>query len=421
MLRQTVLVFATTIAITSGLVACSKDKKDTASAAASAASSAAASSAANTASDKTSAGDKKDAKPPVKLVIAPEDVMTVQSNALASGPVVTGSIQPERKADLRAEVSAVVLQVLKENGDIVKHGDILVKLDETSIRDNLASAEDNARNAASALDQADRALQRLKTLRASGMTSMQAMDDAEVRRNSAQSELSASKARAVVARQQLQRTVVRAPFDGVVSERKVSAGDTASIGKELVKVIDPTSMRFAGRVSADKIAMVKTGQAVSFRINGYGGQEFRGKVSRVDPAANDVTRQVEVLVTFADTNQPRVSGLYAEGNIEAATVSALMLPEAAVVKSGDKSYAWKIAGKTLSKVDLQIGKRDQRTGNYEVRSGLSAGDIIMRNPSSNFKDGQSIEMAVAKVAIAAATSSATGNANATSNATSEGN
>lgn len=424
MLRQTVLVFATTIAIASGLVACSKDKKDTASADASAASSAAASaasSAANTASDKTSAGDKKDAKPPVKLVIAPEDVMTVQSNALASGPVVTGSIQPERKADLRAEVSAVVLQVLKENGDVVKHGDILVKLDETSIRDNLASAEDNARNAASALDQADRSLQRLKTLRASGMTSMQAMDDAEVRRNSAQSELSASKARAVVARQQLQRTVVRAPFDGVVSERKVSAGDTASIGKELVKVIDPTSMRFAGRVSADKIAMVKTGQAVSFRINGYGGQEFRGKVSRVDPAANDVTRQVEVLVTFADTNQPRVSGLYAEGNIEAATVSALMLPEAAVVKSGDKSYAWKIAGKTLSKVDLQIGKRDQRTGNYEVRSGLSAGDIIMRNPSSNFKDGQSIEMAVAKVAIAAATSSATGHANATSNATSEGN
>ncbi len=421
MLRQTVLVFATTIAIASGLVACSKDKKDTASADASASSSATASSASSSASDKTSAGDKKDAKPPVKLVIAPEDVMTVQSNALASGPVVTGSIQPERKADLRAEVSAVVLQVLKENGDVVKHGDILVKLDEISIRDNLASAEDNARNAASALDQADRALQRLKTLRASGMTSMQAMDDAEVRRNSAQSELSASKARAVVARQQLQRTVVRAPFDGVVSERKVSAGDTASIGKELVKVIDPTSMRFAGRVSADKIAMVKTGQAVSFRINGYGGQEFRGKVSRVDPAANDVTRQVEVLVTFADTNQPRVSGLYAEGNIEAATVSALMLPEAAVVKSGDKSYAWKIAGKTLSKVDLQIGKRDQRTGNYEVRSGLSAGDIIMRNPSSNFKDGQSIEMAVAKVAIAAATSSATGNANATSNATSEGN
>ncbi|WP_162061633.1 efflux RND transporter periplasmic adaptor subunit [Undibacterium sp. KW1] len=395
MLRKTLLV----LAIASALAACSKDK---AAEKADASSSASSSASASAVAGKGGANDKKD-KAPVKLVIAPEDVMTVQSNAMASGPVVTGSIQPERKADLRAEVSAVVLQVLKENGDVVKRGDILVKLDETSIRDNLNSAEDAARNAALALDQSDRALQRLKTLRASGMTSLQALDDAEVRRNSAQSELSAAKARAVTARQQLQRTVVRAPFDGVVSERKVSAGDTAAIGKELVKVIDPTSMRFAGRVSTDKIAMVKVGQPVGFRINGYAGQEFRGKVTRVDPAANDVTRQVEVLVAFADSKQPSVSGLYAEGNIEAATVSALMLPEAAVVKSGDKAYAWKVAGKTLSKVDLQIGKRDQRTGNYEVRSGLAAGDVVMRSPSSSFKDGQNIELAAAKVAVADAT------------------
>ncbi|MDE2430057.1 MAG: efflux RND transporter periplasmic adaptor subunit [Burkholderiales bacterium] len=394
MLRKTLLV----LAIASALAACSKNKEtDKASSTASASASA----------EKMGANDKKD-KTPVKLVIAPEDIMTLQTNAMASGPVVTGSIQPERKADLRAEVPAVVTQVLKENGDVVKRGDVLVKLDETAIRDNLNSAEDNARNAALALDQANRALQRLKTLRSAGMTSMQALDDAEVRRNSAQSELSASRARAVVARQQMQRTVVRAPFDGVISERKVSAGDTASVGKELVKVIDPTSMRFAGRVSADKIAMVKVGQPVSFRINGYTGQDFHGKVTRVDPAANDVTRQVEVLVAFDDSKQPRVAGLYAEGHIEAATVSALMLPEASLVKVGDKSYAWKIKGKTLSKVDLQIGKRDQRTGNYEIRSGLVAGDLIMRSPSSSFKDGQAIEMASSKVATIADASPAQG-------------
>jgi RND family efflux transporter MFP subunit len=183
----------------------------------------------------------------------------------------------------------------------------------------------------------------------------------------------------------------------------VSAGDTASAGKELLKVIDPTSMRFEGRVSADKISQVKIGQLVNFKINGYTGQEFHGKVRRVDPAANDVTRQVEVLVGFTDANQPRVSGLYAEGAIETDTVSALMLPEASLVKAGDKSYVWRIKGTNLTRVDLQIGKRDQRTGNYEVRSGLVAGDIIMRNPSSSFKDGQVIEMAAAKQIIADAT------------------
>src|SRR5258706_16415458 len=96
----------------------------------------------------------------------------------------------------------------------------------------------------------------------------------------------------------MERTHVRAPFDGVVSERKVSSGDTASPGKELLKVIDPSSMRFEGLVSADHIGSVKAGQPVAFRVNGYGEQDFPGKVRRVNPAANPTTRQVEVLVDF---------------------------------------------------------------------------------------------------------------------------
>ena len=75
--------------------------------------------------------------PAVTLQIAPEDVLAVGLQAHASGPVVTGSIQPERRADLRAEVSAVVLQVLKENGEPVHKGDLLVRLDDTAIRDSL--------------------------------------------------------------------------------------------------------------------------------------------------------------------------------------------------------------------------------------------------------------------------------------------
>jgi membrane fusion protein (multidrug efflux system) len=376
MLRKTMLV----LAVASALVACSKDAKDPA----------------------KGGKDAKDTKV-VQLQIAPEDLLTVQSNALASGPVITGSIQPERKADLRAEVSAVVLQVLKENGEPVKRGDVLVRLDETAIRDSLGSTEASARAAGQALEQAERQLERLKTLRASGMTSAQALDDAEVRRNSAQSEVAASRTRAALARQQLQRTLVRAPFDGVVSERKVSAGDTAAIGKELLKVIDPTSMRFEGRVSSDRIAAVKIGQPVSFRINGYGEQEFQGVVKRIDPAANAVTRQVEVLVGFANGNQPRVSGLYGEGRIDAATKAALMLPEGALVKAGDKAYTWRLKDNTLSKVDLMLGQRDARTGNYEVQRGLASGDTVMRTPSSSFKDGQKVERAAAKVASATAT------------------
>jgi len=221
-----------------------------------------------------------------------------------------------------------------------------------------------------------------------------------VRRNSAQSEVSAARARLATARQQVGRTVVRAPFDGIVSERKVSNGDTASIGKELLKVIDPTSMRFEGQVSADKIASVKVGQPVLFRVNGYGEQQFSGTVRRIDPSANDVTRQVEVLVGFAGGNQPRVAGLYAEGRIDAEVADALTLPESAMVRNGDKTYAWKVKGNALVKADLGVGARDPRTGNFEIRNGLAAGDTVLRHPGSNLKDGQKVEMAAAKVASA---------------------
>jgi RND family efflux transporter MFP subunit len=337
------------------------------------------------------AGKNAQAERPV--IIAPEDLITVQNDSLASGPVVTGSIQPERRADLRAEVAAVVLQVLKENGDVVRRGDLLVRLDDTAIRDSLMSAEEAARASSQAFDQAQRQYERLKTLRASGMASAQQLEDAEIRRNSAQSDNVAAKARAVQARQQLQRTEVRAPFDGIVSERKVSAGDTAQVGKELVKVIDPTSMRFEGFVSADKVGSVQVGQTVRFRANGYAGQEFAGKVKRVDPAANPTTRQVAVLVSFSDGNQPRVAGLYAEGRIETGVSQALMIPEAAVVRNGDNAFAWRVKDGKLNKATLDIGERDPRRGDFVVRGGLAGGDKVVRNPVTTLKDGQRVEMA----------------------------
>ncbi len=352
------------------------------------------------------AGAKGADKKQPRLLVAAEDLLTVQSNALAAGPVITGSIQPERKADLRAEVGAVVLQVLKENGEAVRKGDLLVRLDETSIRDSLTSAEEAVRSARQVLDQAERMMERNKTLRASGMTSMQALEDAEVRRNSAQSEVVAAKARLAQARQQLSRTTVRAPFDGIVSERKVSNGDTAQIGKELIKVIDPSSMRFEGMVSADKIGVVKVGQPVLFRVNGYPGQNFQGKVKRVDPAANPVTRQVEVLVDFADKLQPRVAGLYAEGRVETESSDSLMLPASALVQAGDTSYAWKIKGDKLAKVNLAIGTRDERTGQWQVKSGLVAGDQVLRAPGPTVHDGQPVQLATPKN-VASATQPAT--------------
>jgi membrane fusion protein, multidrug efflux system len=325
------------------------------------------------------------------LLIAPEDVHTVRNSALASGPAITGTVQPERRADLRAEVSAIVLSVLKENGDNVRRGDLLARLDDTAIRDGLASAEAASRAAGQAFDQAERQFERMKTLRASGMASAQQLDDAEGRRNAAQSDLESAKARVVLARQQLQRTEVRAPFDGVVTERKVSPGDTAQVGKELLKVIDPNSMRFEGMVSADQIGSVRPGQNVNFRVNGYGEQDFAGKVRRVNPAANPTTRQVEVLVDFVGEKQPKLAGLYAEGRLETASRASLTIPATAVMREGDRASAFRVKDNKLQKVELTIAERDARSGDYVVARGLAEGDQVIRHPSAVLKDGQAVQ------------------------------
>ena len=329
------------------------------------------------------------------LLLTPEDLRTVALAARSEGPVVTGSVQPERRADLRAEVSSVVLQVLKDNGEPVKRGDLLVRLDDTSIRDSLASAEEAVRAIAQAFDQAERQVQRLKTLQAQGMTSMQALEDAEVRRNNAQSELAAARARVVSARQMLQRTEVRAPFDGVVSDRKVSSGDTAQVGKELLKVMDPRSMRFEGLVSADRMSELQIGQRVGFRVNGYPTTNFNGTIKRIDAAANSTTRQVEVMIAFAGNELPRVAGLYAEGRIETGTTQVLTVPESAVVRAGDATHVWCVKDQALQKVAVQLGERDARRGEFPVLAGLAAGDRVLRAPGSTLRVGQKVEFAAA--------------------------
>jgi RND family efflux transporter MFP subunit len=353
--------------------------------------------------------DPKAAAAPAALLISPEDLRTVDASALAGGPVITGSLEPERRADLRAEVSAVVLQVLKDNGEPVRAGDLLVRLDDTAIRDSLTSADEAVRAATQAFEQAERQVQRLKTLQAQGMTSTQALEDAEVRRNNAQSDLVAARSRVVSARQQLRRTEVRAPFAGVVSERKVSGGDTAQVGKELVKVIDPESLRFEGLVSADRMHELKPGQAVNFRVNGYPNTEFAGRVRRIDATANAATRQVEVIVDFADrAGAPRVAGLFAEGRVEAGALQVLAVPETALQRAGEAAFAWRVEGPVIKKVAVRLGERDPRSGEVPVLSGLAAGDRILRNPGSTLVDGQAVELAApaALAGSAAATAGA---------------
>ncbi|MBH9553839.1 efflux RND transporter periplasmic adaptor subunit [Inhella gelatinilytica] len=360
-----------------------------------------------TACQRPDAKNKDKTGPSATLQIAAEDVVTVGSNGLIGGPVLTGSIQAARRADLRAEVAAVVLQVTKDNGEPVRQGDVIVRLDSTAIRDNLTSAEEALRAATQSFEQTERVLQRQRTLNQQGMTSMQALEDAELRRNAAQSELAAARARVVSAKQQMTRTEIKAPFDGVVSERKVSVGDTVQVGREIVKVVDPRSLRFEGQVSADRLGEIRVGQAVALRVNGVSEGEYSAKLERIDAAANPTTRQVEVMARFDNPAQaPKVAGLYAEGRVNTGAKSALVLAESSLVRQGEEAFVWRLDGDRLKKVSVQLGERDARRGEWVIQSGLKLGDEVLRSPAGQLADGQALRRAGQKTPPVAAASSA---------------
>ena len=93
---------------------------------------------------------------------------------------------------------------------------------------------------------------------------------------------------------------------------------------------------------------------MAFRIHGFEGKDFTGSITRVNPAANAMTRQVEVLVSFAPgQQQPGVAGLYAEGRVEIAQREGLSLPADAIVRDGDNAFAWSVQDGKLQKIDAE--------------------------------------------------------------------
>jgi len=328
---------------------------------------------------------------PMTLSLVTADLLVLQPGELSRGPMISGSLQPVIKAELNAEVSGIVTQVFKDNGDLVKAGELLVQLDQTTYRDKLMSAQEAERSAAVTSDQGAKQLRRMQSLNKQGLVTAELLESAEIKANQSQSDLASAKARLVEARQQLDRTAVRAPFDGVVSVRKTSAGDTAQIGKALMVVIDPASMRFEGYIAADQVGQVKVGQPVSFKINGYQDQRFAGVVERINPAANENTRQVQLFVAI-DDKKDLVAGLYAEGFIAVANQQSLMVPPSVLVQEGDNSFVWQLVDSKLKKVKVTTGGRDPRWGTVELLSGINSGDQILRHPQGSLVEGAAVKL-----------------------------
>jgi RND family efflux transporter MFP subunit len=191
--------------------------------------------------------------------------------------------------------------------------------------------------------------------------------------------------------QQLARTEIRAPFAGVVGGREVSAGDTAQIGRALLKVIDPGSIRFTGFIPSDQVRQVEVGQLVEFRVGGQNDLALEGRVERINPVADPSTRQVSVQVAITGDHQLTV-GMFAEGRVQTEAKEGLSVPESSLVRQGDQVYVWRVKDGRLNKLEVGLGVRDVQSGSYAINSGLAQGDLVLRHPLGALVDGARVEL-----------------------------
>jgi RND family efflux transporter MFP subunit len=189
----------------------------------------------------------------------------------------------------------------------------------------------------------------------------------------------------------LARTEVRAPFAGIVGGREVSNGDTAQIGMALLKVIDPTSIRFEGFIPADHIRFIAVGQIVNFRVSGQSDRQFEGRIERINPVADPGTRQVSVQVAITGDYDLTV-GLFAEGRVQTEVKQGISAPESSLVRQGDQAYVWRVKDGVLNKVEVELGARDALTGVFAVKAGLVDGDLVLRHPLGALVEGARVEL-----------------------------
>jgi RND family efflux transporter MFP subunit len=308
--------------------------------------------------------------------LSAENVATAAIGQLSSGPVVSGQLTPAREATMRAQVGGSIVQLSVDRGQPVQANAIVARIAARDIEASVSSAQAAVKSAETALAVAKSEAQRAEALVKGGALAARDLEQAQNAVAVAEAQLAAARARERSAAQQLEDTTVRAPFRGVVSSRRASIGDVVAPGTELLTIIDPSSMRLEALVPSDRIADVRPGATVQFRIRGMEGA-IEGKVDRLDSTADPVTRQVAVFVTLPNTGGKLIAGLFAEGRIQTTTRNGVVVPLAAVDETGAVPVVTRVVDGKAQRIEVTLGVRQSETEQVEITQGLSAGDVVV--------------------------------------------
>jgi RND family efflux transporter MFP subunit len=305
--------------------------------------------------------------------------------------MISGELRPEREATVRAELSGSVIQIAADEGQAVKRGQLLGRIEAQALDDARQSAQSAVRSAENQLEVARREADRTETLVKAGALATRDLDQARQSVTADEAALADARARLVNAQKQLSDAVIRSPLAGIVSKRPVNEGDVVSVGAELFTVIDPSSMRLEASVPSDNLSELRVGAPVTFDVRGY-DQRFVGRIQRIAPEADPTTRQVPIYVSIPNEGGRLVAGLFAQGRVVSATATGVVVPANAVNTTGPSPWVLRVTNGKTEHVDVTLGLRDDRTEQVQVTSGLREGDVLLRGAAQGITPGTPVDV-----------------------------
>ncbi len=348
---------------------------------------------------------------PRVLEFLPGDVMRVQPRALRQLLPVTGSLRALNQASVKAKVPGEVREVLVREGEAVKEGQIIIRMDSSDYQARLDQAKGALNAARGQLEIAAKTRDNNKALLAKGFISKNAFDNAESQYDIARANVESARGALDVARKALADTVLRAPISGLVSSRSVQPGEKVSADNRLLDVIDLSQMEMEAAVPASEIVHVTIGQEVPVKAEGM-PQAVTGKVVRINPATQAGSRSILVYIRIDNPQNLLRAGMFAEAKLTiAGKDDVLTVPRSALHGEGAASYVYAIENGKLVRKPVTPGMRgDDGSGDaIEIVTGLKRGMQIVKTDLGSLPSGAEVRITAVAGTAANAIASGTGN------------
>jgi RND family efflux transporter MFP subunit len=341
-------------------------------------------------------GSKGEAPPAQARPVGPArsvKVVRVETRGMERVLQVVGTLSAHEEATVAAQVAGQIERAYLDVGDRARAGQRMASIDTSAYHALVRQAEANLARAQARADNVGQTLRRVQELEKNRFAPASELDQAVAEAAAAQAEVKSAQAAAAIARLNLERSQVKAPFDGAVAERIASSGDYVAVGAPMFRLVQVDPLRLRLQVPERESTPVRVGQPVRVTVEGD-SERHVGKVARIAPAIRESDRVLQVEADIPNQGGLR-AGLFARAEIVISDRDqALSVPPRALLTfAGLEKIVLVKAGKALEKT-VVTGRRGD--GWVEIVSGLSAGDVVALEPAG-LRTGQPVKTVEATV------------------------